>query len=335
MKVFVLYIFQKGGKAISFRRLIYMLNEIFFNPIAITFILLVLLGILIVVYSVIRSINQKHANILEKIGGNKKLHTVGVIDQILNKISFIVESEKKLDKKIAVLDVKYTARTLTKLELVGILLGIVLSFHFRNFLMVFPLCIICAYIPTTYVKAKVNKRLNLFDDQVLDAFQVFITDYTTTKSIQKTLTNICPKLKYPLRREFELLGRNLNSGKNIEQCFINFAERTQNKWITIFSQLTILYFRNGGDIVPHLLDVTKSITNERIIEETNQTELSSLRTVNLVMNALIPVVYISNQYINPENAKVFVNTPTGKVMMLAVAVCCLISLYLGEKITEA
>jgi len=200
---------------------------------------------------------------------------------------------------------------------------------------VIPTCLICASLPVTYVEMKVNKKIKLFNDQVLEAFQFFITDYTTTKSVQKAIVNICPKLKYPLRREFELLARKLNSGADVEESFLNFAERTQNKWITIFCQMMITYFRNGGDFTPHLLSITQNITNEKILSEQNNTELSSLRWINIMMNALVPVAYISNRFINPQNARVFIDTPTGKILIFVVVMGCLISLYLGKKISDA
>lgn len=290
-------------------------------------------GILMVVYGVLSENIERRKNILHKINSKLDIYK-GALDQVLDSIDFIVKKERELDKRMAVLDVKYTARTLTKLKLLGVLIAVLISIHLHNFLAFFPLLLICISLPENYVEAKINNKLKLFDDQVLEAFQIFITDYTTTKSVQKTLNNICPKLKYPLRREFELLARKLNAGMNVEECFLSFAERTQNKWIMIFSQLMITYFRNGGDFTPHLLNITHNITSERILKEQNNTELSLLRTLNILMNALIPIAYISNYYINPQNASVFITTTGGRIVIFIVLMASLLSLYLGKKITE-
>jgi len=131
------------------------------------------------------------------------------------------------------------------------------------------------------------------------------------------------------------LARKLNSGEPVEECFVEFAERTQNKWTLIFAQLMITYFRNGGDFTEQLLNITKNITNEKILDQTNTTELSSMRLINIAMNALVPVVYISNRILNPQDAKVFVDTEIGRIIIFGVVIACCVSLYIGKKVTQA
>lgn len=304
------------------------------SPLNIAYLVFIILGVSLMVYGVAGATIERRKNILQRISEDHQFQH-GFIDKMIDKIPFLVKREEKLDKQIAVLDVPYKARTFTKLELACAMLAIAASIHFKNALVVIPLTVIFVNAPITFIEMKVSKRVRLYNDQVLEAFQTFITDYTTTKSVQKTIVNICPKLKYPLRKEFERLGRKLNSGEPIESCFVTFAERTQNKWTMIFSQMMITYFRNGGDFTPHLLNITKNITSEKILVEQNNTELSSMRMMNIAMNALVPIAYVSNRVINPDNARVFVDTPTGKIIMFGVVLGSLISLYMGKKISDA
>jgi len=84
-----------------------------------------------------------------------------------------------------------------------------------------------------------------------------------------------------------------------------------------------------------LLNITKNITNEKILDQTNTTELSSMRLINIAMNALVPVVYISNRILNPQDAKVFVDTEIGRIIIFGVVIACCVSLYIGKKVTQA
>lgn len=306
------------------------LNE---SPWIITIVVFIILGILFILFGIVGDILRKKKNILiipEKRSATDK----DLLDRILDRIDFVVKREEEIDKKIAILDAN-DARTLTKFELLGMFIGILISIYLRNVLVVVPLTILCTNIPFACIEARINRKLKQLNDQVLEAFQLFITEYTTTRSVQKTITEICPKLKYPLRKEFELLARKLNSGVSIEEAFLSFAERTQNKWIMVFSQLMITYFRNGGDFIPHLLNITEYITSEKILAEQNITELSSLRWLNIGMNILVPIAYISNMFINPENARVFIETPQGRILMFFIVMSSMLSLYLGKKITRA
>ncbi len=305
----------------------------FSSPINITYTVFVLFGLLLISISIVGRAIEKRKNIITRLTEKRK--GVGFIDRLLDKINFIQKYEEEFRKKIAVLDMDYNVRLFTKIKILCGLIGVLISIYLRNVFVTIPLVLICINIPTTFIDMRVKKRLALYNDQILEAFQIFITEYTTTRSVQKTIVNICPKLKNPLRKEFERLGRKLNSGEPVEECFTEFAERTQNKWTLIFAQMMIIYFRNGGDFTEQLLNITKNITSEKILTEANMTELSSMRIINIAMNALVPVVYISNKFINPDDAKVFVETPLGRMIMFGVVMACSISLYLGKKITEA
>lgn len=295
-------------------------------------VLLIVLGILMVAFGILRHRQYRSKSILSKL--TKKKVKIGLIDSILDRIEFIRKREEKLDFMLSVLDSKYTARTYTKMELVSIMIALLVSFYMKNWLIVGPMIIIGAMLPTFFIEIKVKKKQKLFNDQILEAFQMFITEYTTTKSVQKTIMAVSEKIKYPLKREFERLGRKLNSGEPYEECFMDFARRTQNRWTMVFAQMMITYFRNGGDFVPHLYQITENINDEKILAEQNTTELSSLRLINIILNALVPLAYITSKFINPQDTQVFVETSGGRVIIFFIVMGCLTSLLLGKKITD-
>lgn len=308
------------------------ISAFFSSSLNVALFLLAIVGLLLLVYGAILRTAAKRRTILHK--GNKA-SIVGALDLILNKIPFIVAKEARLDKKISVLDVSYTARTITKMEVTAAFVGLLVVFHLQNLMVLIPILIVCINIPHSFVEMKITKKIKLFNDQVLDAFQLFVTEYTTTKSVKTSIVNICPRLKYPLRKEFERLGRKLNSGENVDECFLDFASRTQNKWTMIFAQMMMTFFRNGGEFTEQLMTITKSITDEKILAEQNTTELSSMRLMNYAMNVLVPLAYVANRIISPENSRIFVETPTGKIIIFGVSIACLISLYLGKKISNS
>lgn len=290
------------------------------------------LGVLLVCYGILGGIIERRNTILARVT-EKRIYK-GLLDATLDRISFVVRAEVELDKKIAVLGVEYNARTLTKARLLGAIIGLFFSVLLQNLYIVPILLIIGGSLPVTIMEMKAHKRMRVYNNQILEALQIFITEFTTIQSVQKTIVDICPKLKDPLRKEFELLARRLNSGINADEAFLAFANRTQNKWTMIFSQMMITYFRNGGDFTPHLLNITRSITDEKVLAEQNHTELSSLRLVNLAMNALVPVVFGINWVINPDTATVFTETDAGRLIILFVVIGSFISLYFGKKITS-
>lgn len=294
----------------------------------------VLLGILLVLFGILNARAQRKKSVLGELLKQNRQAKKNIVDKLLDRIPYIVEKERKLDAQISVLNVKYKARVFTLLELLGVVLAVIVSIYLKNVLIVVPMAIIGFIVPVSFVEIKIRKKFKMFDDQILEAFQLFITEYTTIGNVQKTITNICPKIKYPLRNEFERLGRKLNSGEPVEECFLDFAHRTNNTWTMVFAQMMITYFRTGGDFVPHLYSITENINNEKLLAEQNSTELSSMRIVNMVLNACVPVAYIISKIVNPEDTLVFTTTFAGKIIIFAVVVGCLISLALGKKISD-
>lgn len=295
----------------------------------------VLLGILLVLFGILNARAQRKKSVLGELLKQNRQAKKNIVDKLLDRIPYIVEKERKLDAQISVLNVKYKARVFTLLELLGVVLAVIVSIYLKNVLIVVPMAIIGFIVPVSFVEIKIRKKFKMFDDQILEAFQLFITEYTTIGNVQKTITNICPKIKYPLRNEFERLGRKLNSGEPVEECFLDFAHRTNNTWTMVFAQMMITYFRTGGDFVPHLYSITENINNEKLLAEQNSTELSSLRIVNMVLNALVPVAFVISRVINPEDTKVFTTTFAGKAIIFGVVIGCLISLVVGKKITDS
>lgn len=305
--------------------------ELIISPVGVTFLTFALLGLLLVIYGIMRGKATKRKSILQRL--LKKPVSRGLLDEWLDKLKFLNKSEQVLDQQLSVLDMKIKARTFTKARILAAFLGVLLALYLKNWLAVLPLAFISIQFPTMVVHLRVNRQLKAFNDQVLESFQIFITDYTTTRSVHKTLMNIIPKLRDPLRKEYERLSRRLNSGVAVETAFMEFAERTQNKWIMIFSQMIITYYRQGGDFSEHLMKITQSIVGEKILEEQNSTELATVSTLNYILNALTPLAFVVNRWINPGDAAIFTDTTSGKMIVFFVCISTIISLLIGRRMS--
>jgi len=291
-------------------------------------------GFLLILYGLI-SVNAQ--NVKSILSANKKAHgkKPDLFDWFLDRLFIVKKSEEKIDIMLSVLDIQNkSARDVTKTRVIYGLLGVAFSILLRN-VMVMPLLVfVFANVPMVLLGRKTRKRRMIYNDQVLEALQVFVTDYTTTKSVQKTLENVCLKIKRPLRNEFERLTRKLYSGVSANECFLDFSKRTQNQWIMYFSQVMMMYFRSGGDFIPHLTGIIRTMSSEKLIEEQNLTELSSLRTINLVLVLLFPIVFVISIFAAPDTLRVFTETAMGRNIIFFSVAGCIFSLIIGQKISE-
>ena len=255
-------------------------------------------------------------------------------DKFLDKIWFITNLEKRDKRMVMTSGYDITPRDLTKYRLFAILGGFIISLFLNNVLIIVPLCIMTYLIPGSIVKRKAIKRSIIFENQLLDNFQLFVTDFTSTRNVQTSVYNMTKKSIRPLRDEWELLSRSLNSGIAFDKCFVTFADRVGSKWARIFAQIMISYYNQGNDFTEQLMSLTTKMTNEKIRLQENRTEISSMQTLNLVMNIAVPIVYVINKIMQPEASAAFSDTFQGRIIVFAITICCGLSLYLGKKIAE-
>lgn len=256
------------------------------------------------------------------------------LDKYLDSVWFVVDMEKDMYPIVQTSAYKITPRTITKARLLMILLSILFCILLKNIFILLPISIMLYQIPFALVKRKATKREIIFGEQLLDNFQMFVTDFTSTKNVQETVYNMSKKTMEPLKTEWTLLNANLSSGVSPEHSFVTFADRTGNKWARIFAQIMISYYNTGTSFTEQLMSLTEKMTNEKIVLQENRTEISSMVTLNIVLNACVPVVYIFNKLVQPETAAVFTDTTSGRFIILGVTLACMLSLYLAKKIAE-
>ena len=96
----------------------------------------------------------------------------------------------------------------------------------------------------------------------------------------------------------------------------------------------ISYYNTGTSFTEQLMSLTEKMTNEKIAIQENQTEISSMIILNVVLNICVPIVYIFNRIVQPEAAAVFTDTTSGRFIILGVTFACMASLFLAKKIAD-
>lgn len=295
-------------------------------------IFILILGILTFTFSILKEASDKRTSVLRKI--LSKSSNKGFLDKYLDKIKFVVKHEEKVDDYLRIIEANYTARKLTKYRLLGIYVGLLSCIYMKNILIVLPMTVIFSSLPTFIIGVGIERKQLKFNTQLTEAIQLFNVEYCTTQNVNDALFNILPKLKKPIKHEFERLFRKLNSGEKKEDCFLDFARRVNNKNAMIFAQLMITYYKKGGDVSPHISRVVSSMFSERKMRKYSKMELSGIRTVNIITNACVPVAYIANRILNPESTKYFTDTNPGRFIIFIIVTTMLGSLFIGEKISK-
>lgn len=162
-------------------------------------------------------------------------------------------------------------------------------------------------VDMTYIK-KVKEKMA---EAAELALQLLSEVHLISDTLFDAIVEVAPSARAPLREELELLIKNYRLNKPLNECLIEFADRTDNKDIEMFVQGIILSSYYGTDTHLVLKQAAEVIRERRELKEELQNETKGKTfTVNLFLLAL-PVLVIFLSVKSPEARHTFITTTRG------------------------
>lgn len=296
------------------------------------YLFLILIGVNCVAMSLVFHFVSDSNSLLEKyLGENNNMNK---IDKILNKIGFVNTFENYCSTKFYILNYKITARTITKITISSIFIGLLFALVIKN-IIVIPFIIMVGIIsPQLYFSILKTKEKNKIEEQLGHAIRFFRTEYTTTNNVPIALQNIIPKLQDPLKSHFEKLSQEINYGINPKTALIEFKNNVQNKFATIFANLLITHFEKGTDFGDKIISISTRINSTQLRYKENRSELATMRITNYILNGALFTSIIIIYFFAPEWGLVYKNTVEGQMLMTLFILNGFSSIILGFKISD-
>lgn len=296
------------------------------------YLFLILIGVNCVAMSLVFHFVSDSNSLLEKyLGENNNMNK---IDKILNKIGFVNTFENYCSTKFYILNYKITARTITKITISSIFIGLLFALVIKN-IIVIPFIIMVGIIsPQLYFSILKTKEKNKIEEQLGHAIRFFRTEYTTTNNVPIALQNIIPKLQDPLKSHFEKLSQEINYGINPKTALIEFKNNVQNKFATIFANLLITHFEKGTDFGDKIISISTRINSTQLRYKENRSELATMRITNYILNGALFASIIIIYFFAPEWGLVYKNTVEGQMLMTLFILNGFSSIILGFKISD-
>lgn len=296
------------------------------------YLFLILIGVNCVAMSLVFHFVSDSNSLLEKYLGENNNMTK--IDKILNKIGFVNTFENYCSTKFYILNYKITARTITKITISSIFIGLLFALVIKN-IIVIPFIIMVGIIsPQLYFSILKTKEKNKIEEQLGHAIRFFRTEYTTTNNVPIALQNIIPKLQDPLKSHFEKLSQEINYGINPKTALIEFKNNVQNKFATIFANLLITHFEKGTDFGDKIISISTRINSTQLRYKENRSELATMRITNYILNGALFASIIIIYFFAPEWGLVYKNTVEGQMLMTLFILNGFSSIILGFKISD-
>lgn len=196
------------------------------------------------------------------------------------------------------------------------------------------LFLIGAISPLIYLKVQVNKRVNLFNDQLGDALMIISNSLKAGFTFEQALTSIAKDLPDPIGTEFMHIIREVDLGEKMEVAMKNVAEKMNSKEMDLLNTAVSIQRQVGGNL-SHVIDNIAKTIQERIKLKKKIKTLSAQGEMSGKVIALLPfVVLIMFSILNPDYMEPMYTTPFGYALLTMSAILEVTGFLMIKKITK-
>ena len=294
-------------------------------------IFLCITGLLLVILSIMMTIKERKKTIIDKYIKGEKIKT-SFLDRLFDDSKYISSFEEKISNKYAIVFDKIVPRTITKIIVLIMAIGIVFVLITKNIILL-PIMVLIAYeLPLLYLNVISKSKKNKIEEQLGISIKFLITEYTTTKSLVIAIQNIIPKLKNPIKKEYERLLRSINSGIDVKNALEDFSKRMNNKYARILACLINSFYEKGTEFTEQLMSISNDITDAQNEAKEGKAELTTVRWVNIIVNTVVFLTILIIFLFVPKFAICFQNTIRGQIFLVVAVMNSFISIILGLRL---
>jgi tight adherence protein B len=183
-----------------------------------------------------------------------------------------------------------------------------------------------------YLARKNQEEIDEHIDQVLAQIgNIFGTIGSLEKSIEETIGT----MPSPLKEEFAKTISDMKvAGLTLGEALQSLAVRLNNKDFDFWVKISLLTTEIGGETRELMLQIPETIRERKSLRDELSTELSGTKFQGWILFAGTPILFLIYKIMRPDFASILTDTLAGKIITSFVALVCILSLWLIEKISK-
>jgi len=236
----------------------------------------------------------------------------GLLDGVVSRLSVVTKLQHILDQA----DVDWSAaRMLVNISALSLFVGALLLF-----LQVSPVSAVAAAaatiaLPLLWLIRKRKKRIRTLVEQLPDVFDLLGQALRAGHALGGAIQLVSQQMPEPIAKEFSRVFHEQNLGIKIEEALLNMANRVDQMDVRFFVTAVLIQRQTGGDLAEVLDKIGKVIRDRIQLLGTVQALTAEGRLSGWVLLALPVVVFFACLFVNPEYARVLIDTPSGRTML--------------------
>lgn len=215
-------------------------------------------------------------------------------------------------------------------------IGLPLVFYLitRNVIVVMAILIIGFALPPFLLHYKKQKRVDLFEKQLVEAIAIMCTSLKTGLTLQQSMMSIANEMPEPISKEFGRVVREISLGSNLEKALSNMAERLNSKNFMMIVSAISIQRQIGGNLSDVLTNLSSTIKERFRIKSEIKVMTATGRTSGLIVGFLPIAMLLMFMLINPSFVHAFFDSTAGIILLSVAALLETIGFLIIRKIVN-
>ncbi|UCD28714.1 MAG: type II secretion system F family protein [Planctomycetota bacterium] len=244
-------------------------------------------------------------------------------DQPKNFLEAIVSKLKVVDRLQRILDqadIDWSAsRTLVNLSGLSLLAGCGMALMSKGLIACVAVGLCVMFLPLLVLVYMRKRRIRKLVEQLPDVFDLMSQALRAGHALASAIQLVSQQLPNPVGGEFARVFHEQNLGIKVEDALLNMGDRVDQMDVRFFVTAVLIQRQTGGDLAEILDKIGKVIRDRVQLLGTVQAFTAEGRLSGWVLLALPVLVFFASLSVNPDYARVLLDTPSGR-MMLGVAI---------------
>ena len=288
--------------------------------------LIVAAGVFVLVLTLLSFLFREKRHMQNRIDKITDLHKVDLLAQIKQKRkqAGVDDSKIKMLKKLEN-DLSMSGILMRPSEFLMIWVvmafvpSILLLLISHNLILALIALLIGVFIPPFYVHKKQVKRVELFEQQLVDAISIMSSCLKAGLTFQQALVSISTEMPEPISGEFGRVVKELKLGSSIETSLTKLSEKINSQNFMMIVSAILIQRQTGSNLSVILTNISGTIKERFKIKNEIKVLTATGRTSGMVVGLMPIFIILIFLLFNPSYVTIFFESNLG-IMMLVVAV---------------
>lgn len=188
--------------------------------------------------------------------------------------------------------------------------------------------------PPLYVNKKRAKRVELFEQQLIDAISIMSSCLKAGLTFQQALVSISTEMPNPISEEFGRVVKELKLGSSIETSLTRLSEKIGSQNFMMIVSAILIQRQTGGNLSEILTSISGTIKERFKIKNEIKVLTATARTSGLVVGLMPVAIILVFMLFNPDYVTIFFKSNLGITMVVIAIVMEIIGYLLIRKIVN-